>query len=213
MTAANIIAVIIIALAVVGIIAIRIYSMKKNNEEVTIDSFMNQYSENIIAILKDFIKIMQVSINDYETKEEYNEALVGLCVESIKDNSAAFGIDSKLVNLFDTAAIVGIVCNILESNKVECFSVLESKEIANNEKYFDEEVIVALTEAEGGSVETENNNDDPSEEVKENDNEIFEENIIEDEETVEETVEEVETPSETETGIEEEAIDSPEVSE
>ena len=91
---ANIIAVIVIALAIAGIIAIRIYTMKKNNEEITIESFMSMYSDNIIAVLQDFIQIMQVSINNYETKEEYHEALVGLCVESIKDNSTVFGIDS-----------------------------------------------------------------------------------------------------------------------
>ena len=181
MTAANIIAVIIIALAVIGIIAIRVYTMKKNNKEITIESFMAEYSDNIIAVLQDFIQIMQVSINNYETKEEYHEALVGLCVESIKDNSTILGIDSKIVNLFDTCAIVDCVCKILESNKIECFSVLSSNEITENEKYFDEEVVVALAEAEGGSIETETIEHNPSEEVEMDDDEIFEETFISDE--------------------------------
>ena len=181
MTAANIIAVIIIALAVIGIIAIRVYTMKKNNKEITIESFMAEYSDNIIAVLQDFIQIMQVSINNYETKEEYHEALVGLCVESIKDNSTILGIDSKIVNLFDTCAIVDCVCKILESNKIECFSVLSSNEIIENEKYFDEEVVVALAEAEGGSIETETIEYNPSEEVEMDDDEIFEETFISDE--------------------------------
>ena len=192
---ANIIAVCVIALAIAGIIAISIYTMKKNNEEITIESFMNEYSDNIIAILKDFIKIMQVDINNYETKEEYNEALVGLCVESIKDNSTAFGIDHRIVNLFDTCAIVDCVCKILESNKIECFSVLKSNEIVNNEKYFDEEVVVVLEEAEGGSIETENINDNPSEEVEKNDHEISEEEIYNNNK-IEEEVIEIKEPSE-----------------
>ena len=186
---ANIIAVCVIALAIAGIIAIRIYTMKKNNEEITIESFMNEYSDNIIAILKDFIKIMQVDINNYETKEEYNEALVGLCVESIKDNSTAFGIDHRIVNLFDTCAIVDCVCKILESNKIECFSVLKSNEIVNNEKYFDEEVVVVLAEAEGGSIETENINDNPSEEVEKDDHEISKEEIDDNNKIEEEVIE------------------------
>ena len=181
MTAANIIAVIVIALAVIGIIAIRVYTMKKNNKEITIESFMAEYSDNIIAVLQDFIQIMQVSINNYETKEEYHEALVGLCVESIKDNSTILGIDSKIVNLFDTCAIVDCVCKILESNKIECFSVLSSNEITENEKYFDEEVVVALAEAEGGSIETETIEHNPSEEVEMDDDEIFEETFVSDE--------------------------------
>ena len=204
MTAANIIAVIIIALAVIGIIVIRVYTMKKNNKEITIESFMAEYSDNIIAVLQDFIQIMQVNINNYETKEEYHEALVGLCVESIKDNSTILGIDSKIVNLFDTCAIVDCVCKILESNKIECFSVLSSNEITENEKYFDEEVVVALAEAEGGSIETETIEHNPSEEVEMDDDEIFEETFISDEsflevadeDNVEPESESVETPEE-----------------
>lgn len=149
MTTYNIVAVIIITLAVVAIAALRIFSMKKNNEDISIENFINMYSNTIINILKDFIKVMQTSIENYETKEEYNKVLVELCVQSIKENSAEFGIDSKLLDLFNTEAIVECVCKILESNKIECFSVLDAADIKNNEKYFDEDVVVALSEAEG----------------------------------------------------------------
>lgn len=165
MTDYNIIAIIVIALASIGIIAIKIFSMKKNNKEVTINSFIKEYSSNIIKILQDFIKIMQVDIKNFDSKEKYNEALVKLCVESIKDDSSIFGIDKSIINIFNTDAITECVCKILNAHKTECFSVLDPQVISNNKEYFDDDVVeAALAETEGGVIKDENDstNGNPS---------------------------------------------------
>lgn len=165
MTDYNIIAIIVIVLASIGIIAIKIFSMKKNDKEVTINSFIKEYSSNIIKILQDFIKIMQVDIKNFDSKEKYNEALVKLCVESIKDDSAIFGIDKSIINIFNTDAITECVCKILNAHKAECFSVLDPQVIANNKEYFDDDVVeAALAETEGGVIKDENDstNGNPS---------------------------------------------------
>lgn len=165
MTDYNIIAIIVIALASIGIIAIKIFSMKKNNKEVTINSFIKEYSSNIIKILQDFIKIMQVDIKNFDSKEKYNEALVKLCVESIKDDSSIFGIDKSIINIFNTDAITECVYKILNAHKTECFSVLDPQVISNNKEYFDDDVVeAALAETEGGVIKDENDstNGNPS---------------------------------------------------
>lgn len=148
MTPLNIIAACLVLVAVVLIIVLKIYSNKKNNnEKITFDSFINLYSDQIIKVLQDFIKILQVDIDRFETKDQYIEEVVGLSVESIKENATMSGIDQNLVNLLSTESIVSIVHKVLTSNEVEVFSVLEPSDIVNNEKLYDAEVVAALSEA------------------------------------------------------------------
>lgn len=156
MTLLNIISVIVIAISCGTIIFVRLRKLKKNNVTITVDTIIEEYGDNIINILQDFIEIMQININDYPTKEDYIADLISLCVDSIQDNYGMTGIDTSILKFVDREQLAVCVSKVLESNKVECFSILPSEEITNNEKYFDEEVVEALTiiESEEVSVET-----------------------------------------------------------
>lgn len=155
MTLLNIIAVIVITISCGTIVFVRMRKLKKNNVTITVDTIIEEYGDDIINILQDFIEIMQININDYPTKEDYIADLISLCVDSIQDNYSMFGIDASILKFVDREQLAVCVSKVLESNKVECFSILPSEEIANNEKYFDEEVVEALTLIETEEVTTE----------------------------------------------------------
>lgn len=149
MTSMNIIAGIIIIVLGAIIIGIRVYqSSKKNgNKTITMDEFIDSYGDNIVDLLKDTIIVLKIAMSDYETKEEYEEAIISTTIDALKENSVEFGVPEEIVNLLDTEALTSIIQNILNNKKPDCFSVLDSETIVENEKILDKEVVEVLSTA------------------------------------------------------------------
>ena len=148
MTLLNIIVVFILALSCIGILFYKIHLVKKEKKEISIENVIDEYGDDIVKLLQDFIKILIVDINEFESKEEYIKELVRLCVDSIKSNSDLAFDEVRIIKLLDTEVIADIVTRVLMSNKIECFSVLTSKEISINRFLFDNDIVEALVELE-----------------------------------------------------------------
>ena len=96
----------------------------------------------------------------YATKEEYETALINATINALKENSVELGIPTEVVDLIDTDSLTIIIQKILNSRKVEAFSVLDSETIKKNETLLDKEVVYVLEEAveeNTDNSETENN--------------------------------------------------------
>ena len=158
MTNYSIIAGIIIVVICAVIIGIRVYRNRKTI--VDMDSFIDLYGDNIIAILQDVIKVLKIDMASYATKEEYETALINATINALKENSVELGIPTEVVDLIDTDSLTTIMQKILNSRKVEAFSVLDSETIKKNESLLDKEVVYVLEEAveeNTDNSETENN--------------------------------------------------------
>ena len=158
MTNYSIIAGIIIVVICAIIIGIRVYRNRKTI--VDMDSFIDLYGDNIIAILQDVIKVLKIDMASYATKEEYETALINATINALKENSVELGIPTEVVDLIDTDSLTTIIQKILDSRKVEAFSVLDSETIKKNETLLDKEVVYVLEEAvkeNTDNSETENN--------------------------------------------------------
>ena len=145
MTNYSIIAGIIIVVICAVIIGIRVYRNRKTI--VDMDSFIDLYGDNIIAILQDVIKVLKIDMASYATKEEYETALINATINALKENSVELGIPTEVVDLIDTDSLTTIIQKILNSRKVEAFSVLDSETIKKNESLLDKEVVYVLEEA------------------------------------------------------------------
>ena len=129
MTNLNFIAAIIIIIACAAILGIKIY--KSGDRPVTIQDFIDTYGDNIINILKDIIDILTVDMGEFETKEDYEEAVIKLAITAIKENSTELGIPSNVVNLFDTDSLASAIRTIFIENKCNIMSILDVKVIKN----------------------------------------------------------------------------------
>ena len=144
----NIIAVGILALAVFAIIGIRIYTISKKQEKpLTFDEFMNIYGGQLIKVLQDTIVILQININEFQNKEQYEKAIISTTITKLKDHAKEFGIEQDIINLFSTVALTDMLYTFLHWNPVEVFSCLTPHYINDNIELYDNEVAAALTEA------------------------------------------------------------------
>lgn len=151
MTEFNIIAGSIIAVLCIIIVGIRVYKIVKKNGSISIDDFMEEYGDQIIGALQDIILVLKVDMKDYESKEEYEDEIIHLTIDSLKENSINFGIPEDIVNLVDTESLANIIRTILNNNKPDAFSVLDAKTIEENQKILDPEVVEVFSNA----IETE----------------------------------------------------------
>lgn len=147
MSTPNIIAVGVLVAAVLAIIGVRIYTMRKNNVTITFDEFISTYSEQIIKVLQDVIVLLQINVDEFEDKETYEKTIISTTIDMLKDNSAEFGIDAKLINLFDTDNLTEIVYTIFTGNLVKVFSVIDADKIVAKSELYESEVVAALSEA------------------------------------------------------------------
>lgn len=147
MSTPNIIAVGVLVAAVLAIIGVRIYTMRKNNVTVTFDDFISMYNEQIIKVLQDVIVLLQINVDEFEDKETYEKTIISTAIDMLKENSAEFGIDAKLINLFDTDNLTEIVYTIFNGNLVKVFSVIDADKITANSELYESEVVAALSEA------------------------------------------------------------------
>lgn len=147
MSIPNIIAVGVLVAAVLAIIGVRIYTMRKNNVTITFDDFISMYSEQIIKVLQDVIVLLQINVDEFEDKEAYEKTIISTTIDMLKENSAEFGIDAKLVNLFDTDNLTEIVYTIFNGNLVKVFSVIDADKIVAKSELYESEVVAALSEA------------------------------------------------------------------
>ena len=147
MSIPNIIAVGILVAAVLAIIGVRIYTMRKNNVNITFDEFISMYSEQITKVLQDVIVLLQINVEEFEDKETYEKTIISTTIDMLKENSAEFGIDAKLINLFDTDNLTEIVYTIFTGNLVKVFSVIDADKITAKPELYESEVVAALSEA------------------------------------------------------------------
>lgn len=147
MTEFNIIGGSIIAVLCIIIIGIRVYKNVKKKGSISIDEFMEEYGDQIIGALQDIILVLKVDMKDYETKEEYENEIIHLTIDSLKENSINFGIPEDIVNLIDTDSLTNIIRTVLNNNKPDAFSVLDAKTIEENQKILDSEVVEVLSNA------------------------------------------------------------------
>ena len=120
-------------------------------ELVEMSSSRNIFMEAIIKVLQDVIMVLKVSMDDYDSQEEYETAIIGTSINVMKENSVEFGIPTEIVDLLDTDSLTKIIQKIMNENKPDAFSVLDSETITENKRILDEnvvEVLGAATEVE-----------------------------------------------------------------
>lgn len=134
----NLIAVGVLILAVGLVIGIKLYKSHKENKNISLDDFINLYGDKIIEVLKDSIKLLTITPEKFETKEEYEKAIIKDAVEYIKTNYGELNIDISLLGIIiDNDTLTNIVYQILHNNYKEAFSILGENVILHNIKLYD----------------------------------------------------------------------------
>lgn len=136
----------IIVICTAIIIAINVYKKIKqpNGSNITIETFIEMYSDNIIMALQNVIYILQLNINDYPDKESYEKDIINKTISSIKENCVNLGINENILNLFNLDTLTEIVQKIFFDNEVEVFSILNANDIMSKKDLYDKEVINVL---------------------------------------------------------------------
>ena len=146
MSTTNIICICVFAVAVISIATIKIYKTYKNkNKKFNLSEFISTYGDQIIAILKDVVKLLKVSESEYPTKEDYEKAIIELTIEEIKQNYDELNIDVSILNLIDSKTLATIICDILHGNAINIFSVLDASVIDEHKNLYDESVVAAIS--------------------------------------------------------------------
>ena len=151
MTNLNIYAGLIIIVFVAIFFGIRVYKNRDKSEPMTMDAFIDTYGDQIIKVLQDVITVLKVSMEDYESQEEYESAIISTSINVMKENSVEFGIPAEIVDLLDTDSLTKIIQKIMNEHKPDAFSVLDSETISENKKIIDENVVEVL----GAAIEVE----------------------------------------------------------
>lgn len=144
MTNLNIYAGLIIIVFCAIILGIRVYKNRNKSEKMTIDTFIDTYGDQIIKVLQDVIMVLKVSMDDYDSQEEYETAIIGTSINVMKENSVEFGIPIEIVDLLDTDSLTKIIQKVMNENKPDAFSVLDSETITENKRILDENVVEVL---------------------------------------------------------------------
>lgn len=175
----NIVAVIIFIIAIAGVIALVVYKMRKGNNEVSIESFLDIYYQNLFGVIQDVVSLLSINVEDFETKEEYERVIISTTIVKLEENCEEFGISSALFKLVDKEVLTNVLYDILYTNKVQIFfSTLTEKIIKSKPELYDDEVIEAFENAEPALNEENDTHTESQEEPK------HEEEIVEQEETI-----------------------------
>ena len=124
MSVENIVACCILIIAVAAMIALTVYKSRKQNKEITIDQFIEIYYNNIIAVLQDVVSILQINTELFDDKESFDKAIINITITKIVENANELGIDTNLVNLFNTDALTNAIYGLFREEEEEVFSAI-----------------------------------------------------------------------------------------
>lgn len=132
----NVIAVGILVIGIAIILGIRLYKFKKQGK--TLKDFIDLYGDRVIEVLKDSIRILSIKPENYDTKEDYEKAIIENSLEYIKTNYQSLDIDVGLLGFtIDNDLLTDILYEFLHANYKEAFSVLSDEIIKNNSNLID----------------------------------------------------------------------------
>ena len=146
MTIWNIIAICILLCAVASIIGIGVYKMRKNGRTISFDEFMTIYSDQIIEVLKDVVVLLQVNIDEFETKDDYERVIISTTIDKLKENSKELGIDICIFDIFSTEDLSEMIYKIFQGNLLNIFSVASTEKISEKPELYENEVVKAYIE-------------------------------------------------------------------
>lgn len=132
----NIIAVGIALVGIAIIHGIRLYKYKK--EDKSFGDFVDAYGDQIIEVLKDSIRILMIKPENFESKEDFEKAVIENSLEYIKTNYQALNVDiGFLGELIDNDMLTEVLYKVLHANYKEAFSILSDEIIKNNSNLID----------------------------------------------------------------------------
>lgn len=143
----NIIAAVILIVAMAAIVGLTIHNMKKTNKNLTIDEFLNVYHDELIGVLQDVVALLLINIDEFVDKESYEKAIISTTIMKLEENCAEFGVDTSLFNLFNKDTLTDMLYSLLHSEKLKVFlnsvpkTVIEAKP-----ELYDEVVVTAAHE-------------------------------------------------------------------
>lgn len=140
MTSMNFIAVSICVVFFVVIVGIRLY--KNRNTEINLDDFVDMYGDNIIQALQDAILILMIEMGNFETREEYEKAIINETIVALKKSASRFGIPDSVISLIDTDSLTRIIADCFNSNKFDCLSALNQNVLEIHKNIVDPEVLM-----------------------------------------------------------------------
>jgi hypothetical protein len=117
----NILATLIFIILMAGVIALVVYKMKHNDPNMSIETFIETYYDNLIDVLKDSVKLLSVDVSDYQDRESYLKAIISLAIQELDNNCEGFGIDTTIFELFDHEVLTKFLYDILHRNNIFIF--------------------------------------------------------------------------------------------
>lgn len=140
---------IILALCVAGILGVKFYQKKQNDKDYNFDNFIADYGKNIIKLLEQVIQVITTQYNpdDYDSKEDYENAIICEAIEMLKGHCTDFGIPEYIIKLIDTESLAKLITDIFNNNKIEIYSVLSVVKLSEFSKLIDNDVVDACLPA------------------------------------------------------------------
>ena len=135
MTPMNMIAVGVIFVFAAAIIGIRLY--KNRNEKFDMDTFIDTYGDNIIEALQDAILILKINMDEFDSMDEYEKAIIRTTINSLKESASRFGIPDNMIKLIDTESLTSIIADCFNQNKFDCLGILSTSTMEAHEEIID----------------------------------------------------------------------------
>lgn len=177
----NYIAALVLLLCVIICIAVIIYKRKKNNQDISLDTFLSMYQQNLINVLQDVVELLMVNIDSFETKEEYERAIISTTITKLEENCEEFGINPVFFKLINKDMLSDILYSLLYTNKLNIFLNSLSKETAEaTPALFDKEVVAAVENNANENAEVIDSPESNGDEITTEDtNENHDDNMVE----------------------------------
>ena len=141
----NILATIILILAITGMIALTVYKMyKNNNNSLTVDEFLAVHYDSVVGALQDVVALLLINIDNYPDKESYEKAIINTTIVKLEENCDAFGISAGIFDIVNKDALTNGLYDILHKEKVNVFTnTIPNAVIEAKPELYDTEVIEA----------------------------------------------------------------------
>lgn len=139
-------AVVIIAAVVIAIV-IKIVKAKQDGEDVNFKKFIDKFGDQIVALMADVVNVLQVNQESFETKEDYEKAIIQLTVEKLEENWKEMGIECYIFDIMDVETITQLIWNIYSANLLKVFAGSSMQKITSKPDIYDTTVVAMAEDA------------------------------------------------------------------
>lgn len=130
----------LLVLVNIGMIILRVRSMKKNGEVVLdVDDYLTLILQQIDQLAGDAIKLATIRRSDFDDDDSYSLALLALVKERVMECGEEYGLSSNILKLIDQTKLENYLLDSINM-------IVKKNEVVKEEAMTEAEIVTATTE-------------------------------------------------------------------